>query len=176
MIAGFVGVISLALVAWLGVGRLQELRSSEGKAAPPEQAAPADEPEAPGEDVESRVVSAQLPVETSSDPAAQGSTGSSARTPATRRASVVTTSAPAPVAAKASPAANVLVKGGVSVVLEQQGRKVTVPGVVAPGKYRILATFDGALEPAGTVTVPATGRVTITCDASTLMCASATEP
>ena len=176
MIAGFVGVISLALVAWLGVGRLQDLRSSGGKAAPPEQAAPADEPEAPGEDVESNVVSAQPPVETSSDPAAQGSTGSSARTPATRRASVVTTSAPAPVAAKASPAANVLVKGGVSVVLEQQGRKVTVPGVVTAGKYRILATFDGALEPAGNVTVPVTGRVTITCDASTLMCASATEP
>lgn len=88
----------------------------------------------------------------------------------------VPTSTPVPVATRASPAANVLVKGGVPVALEQQGRELTVPGVVTAGKYRILATFDGALAPAGNVTVPATGRVTITCDASTLMCASATEP
>lgn len=176
MIAGFVGVISLALVAWLGVGWLQDLPSSERTDPPPEQAAPADEPEAPGEEVESSVVSAQPTVETSSDPAAQGPSESSASPPATRRAAVVSTSAPAPVAARTSAAANVLVKGGVPVALEQQGRKVTVPGVVPAGKYRILATFDGALEPAGTITVPATGRVTITCDASTLMCASATEP
>ncbi len=91
-------------------------------------------------------------------------------------AEAVTAYASKPVAAKASPAANVLVKGGVPVALEQQRRKVTIHGAISHGKYRVLATFNGALKPAGNVTVPVTGRVTVTCDASTLMCASGTEP
>ncbi len=176
MIAGFVGAISLALVAWLGIGGLHDLPSSEQTDTPPEQATPTDEPDAPDGGLESAVVSAEAPVEVTTDATARASTRSSAGTPATPRADLVTTSTPAPTATRPSPAANVLVKGGVSVTLEQQGRKVTLPGAVSPGKYKILATFDGALEPAGNVTVPATGRVTITCDASTFMCASATEP
>lgn len=61
-------------------------------------------------------------------------------------------------------------------VRDSQGCRLVGTGAIATGKHRILATVNSALEPAGNVSVPATGRVTITCDASTLMCASATEP
>lgn len=176
VIAALVAALSLAMVAWAGSAWLRETPAGRRPLVDPPVAREEGSPVVPAEppaDAEPPTDERE-PATAVADPAvARGVTPGSA--PASS-AGVAASPPPAALAARGGAAVNVRVKGGVPVTLDQQGRQHAIPGVVAPGRYRILATFDGAAEPAGTVTVPPTGQIAITCDASTRMCASAAEP
>ncbi len=174
MIAAPVSALALVLIVWLGSGWTEEPPGPPQANTPPPPGSPADEPGMP-EDGPAPAVSAEPPVEAATTPTQQ-LPRSTDDGPAPRAAAGAASAANMSTSTRASPAVNVHVKGGVPVTLDLQGQRIDVPGAVIPGKYRILATFDGTLEPAGNLIVPATGRVTINCDASTLMCASTIEP
>lgn len=189
VVAGMVGVFALAAVAWIAFGwlRPEEETSHAGSVTARElSAAQTREPTAAREadgptdvgvgevgvsDEQADAASSQASGETEDRARARPTPTGSA--PDRTEGRPANTDAATP---RSAPPANVLVKGGVPLVLEQQGRELRAPGTVPPGKYRILATFDGSSEPAGSVTVPVSGRVTITCDPKTYLCASVAEP
>jgi len=77
---------------------------------------------------------------------------------------------PAPAAAPSEPQVELRVVGADSVVLVRDGARLRPP-TVPPGTYTVLATFDGAEVPAGEVTVPEVGAVTLSCQAAMRRCA-----
>ena len=78
--------------------------------------------------------------------------------------------APVPSAPVSPPRAVVRFAGADAVVLVRDGRRFSLPSVPA-GAYTVMATFDGAEVPAGTVEVPPSGDVTVACQAMMRRCA-----
>ncbi len=173
VIAGAFGVISLAAAAWVGVSWMSdpsEPAHASSQAADVVSAPAGDEASLmEDEPLQPRAEEAVEP-----EAATTRQIGSVMTSP--RRADPPTLSSSTTSAARVGATPNVLVRGAVPVALDVQGREIAVPGAITPGKYLILATFEEKPEPAGNVTVPATGRVTISCDLRTRMCASATDP